>query len=39
MQGDGSVADLARQFREEVHSVLFGCARSGQGSTPPARRW
>jgi len=35
MQGDGSVADLARQFREEVHSVLFGVRSFWTGFDAP----
>jgi ATP-dependent DNA helicase DinG len=35
MQGDGSVADLARQFREDVHSVLFGVRSFWTGFDAP----
>jgi ATP-dependent DNA helicase DinG len=35
MQGEGSVADLARQFREDVHSVLFGVRSFWTGFDAP----
>jgi len=35
MQGEGSVADLAKQFREDVHSVLFGVRSFWTGFDAP----
>ncbi|BCW95844.1 MAG: ATP-dependent DNA helicase [Fimbriimonadales bacterium] len=35
MQGEGAVADLAKQFREDVHSVLFGVRSFWTGFDAP----
>jgi hypothetical protein len=35
VQGEGSVADLAKQFREDVHSVLFGVRSFWTGFDAP----
>jgi len=35
MQGEGSVADLAKRFREDVHAVLFGVRSFWTGFDAP----